>query len=69
LIQQPKISIDHAEHIEERVVQTANLKQNLALQLTAKRNQKRHALLEQLRAFRGRLASDFKFDRDEANSR
>lgn len=26
-------------------------------------------LLERLRGFRGRLTSDFKFDRDEANSR
>jgi len=29
----------------------------------------RAALLKQLRAFRGRLPADFKFDRDEANAR
>lgn len=29
----------------------------------------REELLERLRAFRGRLPADFKFDRDEANAR
>lgn len=29
----------------------------------------RAALIERLRAFRGRLPADFKFDRDEANAR
>ncbi len=29
----------------------------------------RMALIERLRAFRGRLPADFKFDRDEANAR
>ena len=29
----------------------------------------REALLRRLRAFRGRLPADFKFDRDEANAR
>jgi antitoxin MazE len=29
----------------------------------------RKELLERLRAFRGRLPADFKFDRDEANAR
>jgi antitoxin MazE len=29
----------------------------------------REALLERLRALRGRLPADFKFDRDEANAR
>jgi len=29
----------------------------------------REALLERLRAFRGRLPADFRFDRDEANGR
>jgi antitoxin MazE len=29
----------------------------------------RSELLERLRAFRGRLPADFKFDRDEANAR
>jgi len=33
------------------------------------RRANRAALLEQLRAFRGRLPPDFKFDRDEANAR
>jgi antitoxin MazE len=29
----------------------------------------REELLQRLRAFRGRLPADFKFDRDEANAR
>lgn len=29
----------------------------------------RNALIKRLRAFRGRLPDDFKFDRDEANAR
>jgi antitoxin MazE len=29
----------------------------------------RDELIERLRAFRGRLPADFKFDRDEANAR
>jgi antitoxin MazE len=29
----------------------------------------REALLQRLRAFRGRLPADFRFDRDEANAR
>jgi antitoxin MazE len=33
------------------------------------RKPSREALLERLRAFRGRLPDDFKFDRDEANAR
>jgi antitoxin MazE len=33
------------------------------------RKPKREELLERLRAFRGRLPDDFKFDRDEANAR
>jgi len=28
----------------------------------------RHELIERLRAFRGRIPADFKFDRDEANA-
>ena len=33
------------------------------------RKPSREALLKRLRAFRGRLPADFKFDRDEANAR
>jgi antitoxin MazE len=33
------------------------------------REHDREELLRQLRAFRGRLPADFRFDRDEANSR
>jgi antitoxin MazE len=33
------------------------------------RKPERAELIERLRAFRGRLPSDFKFDRDEANAR
>jgi antitoxin MazE len=33
------------------------------------RKASREELLERLRAFRGRLPDDFKFDRDEANAR
>ena len=33
------------------------------------RKPSRDELLQRLRAFRGRLPSDFKFDRDEANAR
>jgi len=53
----------------ERVVKTAKLRLGMAMRLIAKRKEKRLALLEQLRAFRGRVGSDFAFDRDEANSR
>jgi antitoxin MazE len=34
-----------------------------------RRKLSRDELIRELRAFRGRLAVDFKFDRDEANSR
>ena len=33
------------------------------------RKPRREELLKRLRAFRGRLPADFKFDRDEANAR
>ena len=33
------------------------------------RRPRREELLERLRAYRGRLPADFKFDRDEANAR
>lgn len=37
--------------------------------VTLKRQLDRRAWLESLKKFRGRLPADFKFDRDEANSR
>lgn len=40
-----------------------------ARQLEVARKPGREELLRRLRAFRGRLPSDFKFDRDEANAR
>jgi antitoxin MazE len=38
-------------------------------QLGVARKPAREELLKRLRAFRGRLPADFKFDRDEANAR
>jgi antitoxin MazE len=40
-----------------------------ARQLGVARTPSREDLLSRLRAFRGRLPADFKFDRDEANAR
>ena len=40
-----------------------------AHQFGVARKPKRAELLNRLRAFRGRLPADFKFDRDEANER
>ncbi len=40
-----------------------------ARQFGVARKPDREALLRRLRAFRGRLPADFKFDRDEANAR
>jgi antitoxin MazE len=40
-----------------------------ARQLGVARKPGRDELMRRLRAFRGRLPSDFKFDRDEANAR
>jgi antitoxin MazE len=40
-----------------------------ARQLGVARKPSREDLLKRLRAFRGRLPADFKFDRDEANAR
>jgi antitoxin MazE len=40
-----------------------------ARQLNVARKPGREALIERLRAFRGRLPADFRFDRDEANGR
>jgi len=38
-------------------------------ELAVSRKPGREAVLKRLRAFRGRLPEDFKFDRDEANAR
>jgi len=40
-----------------------------ARELVVARKPGREELLRRLRAFRGRLPADFKFDRDEANAR
>lgn len=40
-----------------------------ARRFTVARKAGRNELLKRLRAFRGRLPADFKFDRDEANAR
>ena len=40
-----------------------------AKQVDAARKPEREELLKRLRAFRGRLPVDFKFDREEANAR
>lgn len=40
-----------------------------ARRLGVARKPRREELLKRLRAFRGRLPADFKFDRDEANAR
>src|SRR5207302_6939760 len=40
-----------------------------ARQFAVARKPRREELLKRLRAFRGRLPADFKFDRDEANAR
>jgi len=40
-----------------------------ARQFDIARKPSREALLQRLRAFRGRLPADFKFDREEANGR
>jgi antitoxin MazE len=40
-----------------------------ARQFVVARKPGRQELLKRLRAFRGRLPADFKFDRDEANAR
>jgi antitoxin MazE len=40
-----------------------------AREFTVARKPGREELLKRLRAFRGRLPADFKFDRDEANER
>ncbi len=40
-----------------------------ARELAIARKPGREELLQRLRAFRGRLPADFKFDRDEANGR
>jgi antitoxin MazE len=39
------------------------------LSFTVTRRPSREALMDRLRAFRGRIPSDFRFDREDANSR
>lgn len=59
------------------VVEALNLKEgdeieihaDSARQFGVARKPGRDELLKRLRAFRGRLPADFKFDRDEANAR
>ena len=59
------------------VVEALELKPGDEIEITAKgareftveRTPDHEAWLERLRAFRGRLPADFKFDRDEANAR
>ena len=55
------LELKEGEEIEIRVAD--------ARELTIARKPGRDALLQRLRAFRGRLPADFKFDRDEANAR
>ena len=55
------LELNEGEEIEIRVAD--------ARELTIARKPGRDALLQRLRAFRGRLPADFKFDRDEANAR
>lgn len=42
---------------------------NVARQMELTRQERRSEVLEGLRAYRGLLPDDFKFDRDEANAR
>ena len=55
------LELKEGEEIEIHVVD--------ARDLTVARKPGRDELLKRLRAFRGRLPPDFKFDRDEANAR
>jgi antitoxin MazE len=66
-----------AVRLPAAVVEALDLKDGDDIELTVlderefavTRKPKREELLERLRAFRGRLPDDFKFDRDEANAR
>jgi antitoxin MazE len=55
------LELKEGDEIEIRV---ADLRQ-----FDVARKPSREALLQRLRAFRGRLPADFKFDREEANGR
>jgi antitoxin MazE len=55
------LELHEGDEIEIHVEDTRNLK--------VARKPGREELLKRLRAFRGRLPADFKFDRDEANAR
>ncbi|HVH75799.1 MAG TPA: AbrB/MazE/SpoVT family DNA-binding domain-containing protein [Stellaceae bacterium] len=55
------LALKEGEDIEIRV---ADIRE-----LAVARKPEREELLKRLRAFRGRLPVDFKFDRDEANAR
>jgi antitoxin MazE len=54
------LELKEGDDIEIRVVD--------GRELAVARKPSREALLRRLRAFRGRLPADFKFDRDEANA-
>jgi hypothetical protein len=58
----------HWEHLNEDV-SIAGLLAGRGDILEVSRKPGRDELLKRLRAFRGRLPADFKFDRDEANAR
>jgi antitoxin MazE len=66
-----------AVRLPAAVVEALDLKDGDDIELTVldekalavTRKPSRDELLERLRAFRGRLPGDFKFDRDEANAR
>jgi antitoxin MazE len=66
-----------AVRLPATVVEALELKDGDDIELTVlderefgvTRKPTRDALLKRLRAFRGRLPDDFKFDRDEANAR
>jgi antitoxin MazE len=66
-----------AVRLPAAVVEALDLKDGDDIELTVlderalavTRKPSRDELLERLRAFRGRLPEDFKFDRDEANAR
>jgi antitoxin MazE len=55
------LELHEGDEIEIHVEDARNLK--------VARKPGREELLKRLRAFRGRLPADFKFDRDEANAR
>lgn len=66
-----------AVRIPASVVEALELKEGDEIEIriedgrdfTVSRKPSREALLKRLRAFRGRLPPDFKFDREEANAR